>query len=286
MVHYSAPVEQAIRLAGAKLVPVGQATSARTYQMDGAMNVRTAAAIYVVSYQVVQYGMIPLADFAAIAHARGVPVIVDGAGEYDLRGFLAAGGDLALYSSHKFLGGPTGGIVAGRKDLVRAAYLQNGGTGRGMKVGKEGIVGTIAALQAWERRDHAAVRTKETRALELWMRTLADRPGVVATLQPDPTNNPVDRLRLAVDPRGARITAWDLADRLASGKTPVMVRGEEIEHGHFYMDSCNLHPGEAEAVAERLAEELDRARASNEIVANSLTQRRARLYQRMRSWPD
>ena len=49
---------------------------------------------------------------------------------------------MALYSAHKFLGGPTAGIVAGRKDLVRAAFLQNHGIGRGMKVGKEGIVGS------------------------------------------------------------------------------------------------------------------------------------------------
>ena len=165
MVSYGAPVEQGIRLAGAKVVPVGQATSARAYQLDGAINARTAAAVYVVSHHVAQYGMIPLVEFAAVAHAKGVPVIVDAASEYDLRGFLAAGADLALYSSHKFLGGPTGGIVAGRKDLVRAAYLQNGGIGRGMKVGKEGIAGTIAALQAWERRDHAAVRAAETRGV-------------------------------------------------------------------------------------------------------------------------
>ena len=31
-----------------------------------------------------------------------------------------------------------------------------------MKVGKEGIAGAIAALEAWERRDHAAVRARET----------------------------------------------------------------------------------------------------------------------------
>lgn len=61
------------------------------------------------------------------------------------------GGDLVLYSSHKFLGGPTGGIVAGRKDLVRAAYMQNNGIGRGMKVGKESIVGAIAALKLGKR---------------------------------------------------------------------------------------------------------------------------------------
>jgi L-seryl-tRNA(Ser) seleniumtransferase len=286
MVSYGAPVEQGIRLTGAKVVPVGQATSARGYQLDGAINARTAAAVYVVSHHVVQYGMIPLADFAAVAHAKGVPVIVDAASEYDLRGFLAAGADLALYSSHKFLGGPTGGIVAGRKDLVRAAYLQNSGIGRGMKVGKEGIAGTIAALQAWERRDHAAIRAEETRALSLWMRTLEGRPGVHATMEPDPTNNPLDRLHVTVDPQRAHITAWDLADRLASGKTPVIVRDHEIEHGYFFMDPCNLHQGEAEIVAGRLTEELDRAQASNEVIASSLSERRARRAERTRSWPD
>ncbi len=286
MVSYGAPVEQGIRLAGAKVVPVGQATEAHTYQLDGAINPHTAAAVYVVSHHVVQYGMIPLAAFAEVARAKGVLVIVDAASEYDLRGFLAAGADLALYSSHKFLGGPTGGIVAGRKDLVRAAYLQNGGIGRGMKVGKEGIAGTIAALQAWERRDHAAVRATEARALALWLETLAGRPGVTATLEPDPTGNPLDRLRLAVDPPAAHITAWDLADRLAGGKTPVIVRDHEIEHGYFLIDPCNLHPGQAAVVAQRLAEELDRAQASNEVVASSLQERQTRRYRRMRSWPD
>src|SRR5215831_11820398 len=110
MVSYGAPVEQAIRLAGARVIPVGQATSAHAYQLAGAINERTAAAVYVVSHHTVQYGMLALAEFAEIAHARGVPVIVDAASEYDLTGMLAAGADLALYSTHKFLGGPTGGV--------------------------------------------------------------------------------------------------------------------------------------------------------------------------------
>ena len=80
----------------------------------------------------VQYGQIDLAEFCAICRERGVPVIVDAASEYDLRGFLAKGADLVAYSAHKFLGGPTAGIVAGRKDLVLATFLQNYGIGRGM----------------------------------------------------------------------------------------------------------------------------------------------------------
>jgi len=286
MVSYGAPIEQGIRLTGARVVPVGQATSAWPHQLDGAIGPRTAAAVYVVSHHVADYGMIPLADFAAIARAKGVPVIVDAASEYDLRRFLAAGADLALYSSHKFLGGPTGGIVAGRKDLVRAAFLQNGGIGRGMKVGKEGIAGTIAALEAWERRDHAGIRAAETAALDLWMATLAGRPGVAAAVVPDPTDNPLDRLRLALDPRSAHITAWDLADRLADGPRPVIVRDHEVEHGYFLMDPCNLHSGEAAIVAGRLAEEFDRALASNAILASPIGERAARRYRRLRSWPD
>ena len=148
LVGYGAPVDQSIRLAGARVVPVGQATDVRPYQLAGAIGPRTAAVLYVVSHHTVQYGQLTLEEVAEIAHAAGVPVIVDGASEYDLRGFLARGADVAIYSAHKFLGGPTAGIVAGSKELVRAAFLQNMGIGRGMKVGKEGIAGAIAALEA------------------------------------------------------------------------------------------------------------------------------------------
>lgn len=286
MVSYGAPVEQGIRLAGATVVPVGQATSARTYQLDGAIDDRTAAALYVVSHHVVEYGQIPLPEFVAVCRAKGVPVIVDAASEYDLTTFLEAGADIAIYSSHKFLGGPTAGIVAGRKDLVRAAFLQNGGIGRGMKVGKEGIAGTIAALEAWAKRDHAAVRARETAALALWQSGLSAFAGVTATIEPDPTCNPLDRLRVALDPRAAHITAWDLADALARGDPPVIVRDHEIEFGHFYLDPCNLHPGEEHVVLRRLVEELDVARRSNEVITTSLADRRARRIAAMRNWPD
>ena len=186
MVGYGAPVEQAIRLTGAKVAPVGQATSAQAYQLRGAITERTAAAVYVVSHHVVDYGQIPLKIFASVAHEQGVPVIVDAASEYDLSRFLADGADLVLYSGHKFLGGPTSGIVAGRKEMVRDVYLQNRGIGRGMKVGKEGIVGALAALQAWKTRDHEGIRAREKRALDCWLEALEGKAGVTAVIVPDP----------------------------------------------------------------------------------------------------
>ncbi|WP_295807046.1 aminotransferase class V-fold PLP-dependent enzyme [uncultured Nitratireductor sp.] len=286
LVSYGAPIDQAIRLAGAKVVPVGQATSAHAYQLAGAITENTVAAVYVVSHHVVEYGQIPLANFVATAHAKGVPVIVDAASEYDLTGFLAAGADIVLYSGHKFLGGPTSGIVAGDKALVRAAYLQNRGIGRGMKIGKEGIAGVIAALEAWENRDHAGIRERERKALDLWAKTLEGRPGITAHITPDPTDNPLDRLRIDVDADAARITAWDLADRLAAGEPPIVVRDHEAEHGYFFLDPCNLHPDEEAIVARRIAEELDNAAAAPEPLVSAFAERATRLEAGLLNWPD
>ncbi|EGE59837.1 UNVERIFIED_ORG: L-seryl-tRNA(Ser) seleniumtransferase [Rhizobium esperanzae] len=286
VVSYGAPVDQAIRLAGGKVVLVGQATSTHRFHMEKAITDKTAAAVYVVSHHVVDYGLLNLKEFVEIAHARGVPVIVDAASEYDLKIFLEQGADIALYSGHKFLGGPTSGIVAGRKDLVRYAFLQNMGIGRGMKVGKESIFGVMAALEAWERRDHAGIRERETGYLNLWKRTLDGRPGVTALIEPDPTNNPLDRLRLIVDAEQAHITAWDLADALAKGSPPIIVRDHEVEHRYFYLDPCNLHPGQEVIVANRIAEELDKARASNEIIATPIENRSRHRFDGLLRWPD
>lgn len=283
---YGAPIEQAVKMTGAKPVLVGQATYAQRYQLDAAITERTAAALYVISHHVVNFGQIPLETFAEAAHAKGVPVIVDAASEYDLTGLLDRGADIAIYSAHKFLSGPTAGIVAGRKDLVRATWAQNCGIGRGMKVGKESIYGAMVALEAWGRRDHAAVRRREQAALDTWVAALTGRPGVLARIVPDPTDNPLDRLEVHVDPEGAHISAWGLADRLAAGDPPVIVRDHEVEHGFFQMDPCNLHPGQEHVVAARFAEELDAAQKSNEIIGGSLFERRERRAAAVRRWPD
>jgi D-glucosaminate-6-phosphate ammonia-lyase len=280
MVSFGAPVDQSIRLAGGKVVPVGTVSSSYAYQLESAINERTAAALYVVSHHTVQFGMIALEQFAQICKARDVPVIVDAASEYDLKGFLARGADIVIYSGHKFLGGPTTGIVAGRKDLVRAAYLQNRGIGRGMKVGKESIAGVMAALEAWEKRDHAGIRKRERQALDLWLGTLKAIPGIVAEIVPDPTDNPLDRLKVSVHPDSG-FSAASLAAALAAGDPPVIVRDHETERGHFYLDPCNLHPGDAEIVAGRLTAALRSSNAARFAEAGKEKGLKALL-----SWPD
>ena len=286
LIHYGAPVEQAVRAAGARVVPVGTAARVQSYHLRDRIGPRTCAALYVVSHHVVQEGQIDLASFVEICRESGVPVIVDMASEYDLRGPVALGCDLALYSAHKFLGGPTAGIIAGRKALVRACYLQNRGLGRMMKVGKEGVAGAIAALEAWERRDHGAARAGERAIVDGWLAALAGAPGVAAAVAPDWTGNPIDRVRVSVDPDEARIHAWELADLLAGGEPPIAVRDDLVEHGCFYLDPCNLTSEEAVVVGAAIRAAL--RRAADEPIGRryGLEERRRRSAEAALRWPD
>jgi D-glucosaminate-6-phosphate ammonia-lyase len=285
LIDYGAPIEQAIRLAGARVVPIGETKRAEPQQIEAALDDTIAAALYVVSHHTERSGQVPLGEFVEVCRRRNVPVIVDAASEYDLRGFIAAGADIVIYSAHKFLGGLTAGIVAGRKDLVRAAYLQNGGIGRGMKVGKEGIIGAIAALEAWAKRDHAAPRRAEHARVALWTRELGDVAGVRVELSPDPTNNPITRLSVQIDPAAAAITAWDLADALAEGDRPVMVRDDEAAHGYFELDPCNLSDGEAQEVTAAIIRELRRAKTDPRAPSSFAEWTARRLAARL-AWPD
>ncbi len=286
LINYGAPVGQSIRLTGARVVPLGTAALVNFYNLEDSINEQTVAALYVVSHHVVQEGQIPLEDFISVCKERRVPVVVDMASEYDLRGPVELGADVVIYSSHKFLGGPTGGIVAGRRELVRAAYLQNKGICRSMKVGKEGIAGTIAALDAWEKRDHASAYDREQAHVNYWLNVLRDVEGVRLDIHQDWTGNPIARLKVSVDPEKCGLFAWELADRLSGGEPSIQVRDDLIEHGYFFLDPCNLLPGEEVVVGQRIVDELTLARARGDGRRYSLSARRRRSLASLLRWPD
>lgn len=253
---YGAPVETAVHLTGADVHPVGTSTLCTDYQLAAALDDTVAAALYVVSHHVVHYGQVPFARFAEIAREKGVPVIVDAASEYDLTGFIEHGADLAIYSGHKFLSGPTSGLIAGRRELVRAAYMQNLGIGRGLKVGKESIAGVIAAMEAWMARDAGAIRARERAALDRWCAAVDGLAGIRAEIVPDPTGNPLDRFQIDVDAAEAGANAGQFAAVLAAQDPALIVRDHEVELGYFQLDPCNLLPGQAEIVANTLTRVL------------------------------
>src|SRR5579871_741067 len=286
LINYGAPIAQAIRLAGAEVVVAGTAAQVETFHIEDAITEQTAAALFVVSHHVVQDGQTDLPEFIAICKARGIPTIVDMASEYDLRGAIARGADIAIYSAHKFLGGPTAGIIAGRKKLVQACFLQNGGIGRPMKVGKEGIIGTIAALEAWAQRDHAAIKAKEDCAIHYWLEELSSVTGLACDIHADWTGNPIDRLRVSVRPVEAGLYAWELADRLANRDPAIYVRDDLVEHGYFFLYPCNLKPGDEKEIVAAMRDILASARIQGDGLCASFTERRRRKLAAHLRWPD
>lgn len=254
-INYGAPIEQAIRLSGARVVEVGGAAEAHLYQLRAQLRRGDiAAALYVVSHHTAPDGMISLAEWTSACHEHGVPVIADMAGEFNLRVVEDPGVDIAVYSAHKFMGGPTAGIVAANGELARAVYLQSRGIGRQMKIGKENICGAMAAMEAWSCRDPSADRERQRQVLSLWTEELKGVPGVRAEIIGDWTGNPIDRLQLTVLPDEARLHAWELALRLRAKDPAIFAREQFLEHGRLVLDPCHLLDGEAELVARRVGE--------------------------------
>jgi D-glucosaminate-6-phosphate ammonia-lyase len=122
--------------------------------------------------------------------------------------------------------------------------------------------------------------------LQRWLQQLQGRAGITARIAADPTGNPLSRLRIDVDAEAARITAWDLVDALAAGDPPIIARDHEIEHNYFFLDPCNLHPGQEKIIADRLVQILDQAQQRNRLEATSLSERRRRQMLPLLQWPD
>jgi len=274
MVNYGGSIPQAIAAAGAEVVALGSAALCEIYHLEAAIHEGLAAAVYVVSHHTVREGELPMGLFVSICRAQGVPVIVDMASEYDLTGAVALGADAVIWSGHKFLGGPTSGIVAGRAAMIRAMVLQNRGLGRLMKAGKEAIVGAVAALEAWGARDHKAEAAREAAIVAGWLAALDGLPGVTASPHCDWTGNPITRVRLKLSP-GARLHAWELAERAMAGNPVVALRDDLSMHQLVFLDPCNVTAAEAVLVSDRIRQICHAALTSGDGCKRSWSEEKA-----------
>ena len=73
---------------------------------------------------------------------------------------------------------------------------------------------------------------------------------------------------------------------MASGDQPVIVRDHEVEHGHFFLDPCNLHPEEEHIVAKRVLDEIGKAALSNDIIATPIEDLWLARERAILNWPD
>jgi L-seryl-tRNA(Ser) seleniumtransferase len=210
-------------------------------------------------------GKIRLEEMAEAGRKWNVPVLVDAAAELpsNPNPYLSRGADLVAYSGGKIIRGPQcAGLLLGRKDLVQAAWLNSSphhAFGRMMKVGKEEIMGMLAAVEAW-------VKTRdlqqEYRQWESWLSEISQVitrvPGVRTEMRPPAGASPFPVMNVALDPDKIGLTAGELYELLAGGEPRIMshASGEGFE---FVIRPVSIKPGEQKLVAARLAEIFGKA---------------------------
>jgi len=256
----------AVRGAGAEFVEVGDNGGATAAQLEAAFGPHTAG-VYWVSDGVAPG--VQLADVIRIAHAHGVPVLVDASNTLPpaehLYAFVDMGADLVAFSGGKGLRGPQGsGILTGRADLIRAARLQGApiqGIGRPLKVSKEEIAGLLTALEIWTRRDQEADLRAARRRTDAVVAALDGLPGVTAEHRfPDHIGRPYPTAFVRLDP-ATGLTGATLIERLLAGEPSVAVMGFD-DPQVVRVDVRVLSDDEAAAVAGRLRAELGAAVAT------------------------
>jgi L-seryl-tRNA(Ser) seleniumtransferase len=262
--------DQAYRVAGGVLVEIGLARRTQPYELEDAIGERTAAVAYLISPFTSPPGILSLPEVIAIAHGRGVPVIVDAASMLpprdNLTAFLRLGADLVSFSGGKGIRGPQStGILAGRRDLVRAAALNaspNQALGRAAKTSKEEIAGLVVALELFMAEDESAEMKRYTDVCAAIAEGLSDIPGLRAVVECDAVNRVIPHAVIYFTPdwRGPSGHAVQVA--LAQGDPHIYVQQGAHQGGYFdeiSVDPINLQPGDEQIVATRLREELTRS---------------------------
>lgn len=280
------PYDHLVTASGARLVEFGSADELRS-----ASGPASAGVFF---HGQAQADGLPLEAVVEIAHAAGLPVLVDASMNLppraDLRRFVAAGADLVAFSGGKTIRGPqASGFLAGRADLIlsvglqqqdmdvlaatwaRRALLERGvlprpprhGIGRSMKTGKEEIVGLLVALERYVARDEDADRRRWSALADRLAGGLASVPGLRAWTEPAQADGrPVPMALVAIDPATFGCDAVDLSRRLAERDPIVLLGDHDAASGLLRLDPENLDEAGADAIVEAFRSEASRAHAT------------------------
>jgi L-seryl-tRNA(Ser) seleniumtransferase len=232
--HYK--YESCVRLAGARLVEVGDEQGTTLAQLEAALGDRTAMVLFP-AYLDGKPGTVPLPEVVAAARGSGVPTFVDAAYENDPPSRImrfAAAGDLACFSAKYFYGPNSGGFVCGRRELVDAVASvdftrhESGSYrrfGRAFKLDRQIVVGTVVALEEWIHADHQARWKSYSRRVDRFLDRLGSLPGVAArpscfTMDERLLEAPVNCAALSFD-RASGLTAAQASAALAAGEPKI-----------------------------------------------------------------
>ena len=241
--HSRNPYDFGIRMTGAEIVEVESEEELRKK-----LSSRTAM-IYILSAPAAESGPLGIPNICSIAKEAGVPVFVDAAAEEPLvpNIHIQHGATVVGYSGGKCLRGPqSSGMLIGDKTLCRAAYFQaapHHNYGRAFKCSKEEIMGLLAAVRQWYKRDHAA----EQREWLAWLQHIESQvkglPSVTTEyLQPEDLSNRAPRLRIHWDANQLHITGTELLARLDAGTPRILLDGGSGTRPDHMASSVTIMP--------------------------------------------
>jgi L-seryl-tRNA(Ser) seleniumtransferase len=249
--------DAAVRVVGTRVVEVNSMA-----EFEEAVGARTAM-IYVLAGTAADQSVLNVKAISPLAKAKGVPILVDAAAEVLTipNVHLENGATLVAYSGGKCLRGPqTAGLLLGRKDLVRAAWVHSAphhGPGRAMKVGKEEAIGMLMAVEMWVKRDHDAEWKRWTASLDHIAKRLSGISGVTTTVtQPNGLSNRTPSLRVWWDPQGLGFSGETISRILLETEPRIALAaarrpGPPPETG-VTVTPYMMSPGDEHIVADRL----------------------------------
>jgi len=243
---------------GVKIVTVRDAS-----QLESAFNERTAMA-YILGGPG-DDGPLGTRIVAETAKRHNVPVIVDAAAEILTipNVHLQRGAAAVAYSGGKCIRGPqAAGLLLGEKNLLQAAWANSAphhAFGRSLKVGKEEIMGMLAAVEMWVKRDHQA----EWKLWESWLETLSTRvkqiDGVTTRINQPSADLSNRSPSLSIQWDGARlgITGEELSRLLLDTEPRVVLASASGSRSGNMSSSASivpymLIPGDEKTIAKRL----------------------------------
>ena len=249
--------DAAVRAVGVRVIEVETAAD-----IEAALGPRTAM-IYILAGPQADRSPLNTRAIAQIARQRGVPVLVDAAAEILTipNVHLENGASLVGYSGGKCMRGPqSAGILLGRKDLVRAAWVHSAphhGFSRSMKVGKEEAIGMLAAVEMWVKRDHQAEWNQWVSWLDHIAKRVSAVEGVSTSLeQPEGLSNRTpslvirwDRTRLGLSGRTLARILLDTEPRIATAGARGGTRGTETG---ISITPYQMSAGEEKIIADRI----------------------------------
>ncbi len=250
--------DHAIRMLGLSVIEVKTPE-----EMQAAFTERTAL-VYILAGPGDE-GPLGTAAVSKMAAQHNVPVIVDAAAENltipNLH--LGRGATAVAYSGGKCMRGPqAAGLLLGDKNLLQAAWANSAphhAIGRSLKVGKEEIMGMLAAVETWPKRDHEAEWQDWQAQLSRISGHVTKVKGVTTRIQnPDSLSNHTPTLHIEWDATQVGITGQEVTKLLLDTEPRVVLSGGTGVRPDRMKSSVSvtpwmMMPGEDRIVAERIS---------------------------------